>query len=334
MLCGMDSAAPAAAWVVLAAALPVLAVVGVALARTRPPRTDAAPVATHRTPAPARRWAQDDLPGFLEAPPGTPRPPVAPRTAVPAGGEDRDAGDAARTVAGLAAAALALVAALAVLALLTGTGDAPAAAPATSPPPAGPSGEPPARPAPRPPDLIPVPADPLPGEQGAGLLATRSVPLGDDGASARLTLGGLVLERRAVGVTVTYPAVSVTTGYGVALAHVRLPVWNCLGSTAPEDPGTAGCTPAGTEYADLPTPALTVTREGDALRVTGRFPTYTRPAGTPPAYTGRVYDLRVTVTPAGPLRDGEAVADGALFLGTERADAVDDPALNRIRVAG
>jgi hypothetical protein len=244
-------------------------------------------------------------------------------------------------VACLAAAALTLVAALAVVAVAPGSGRVRAAAPPAPPPaapatPASPTGAPPTgAPGTGPPDLVPVPADPLPGERGAGLLAARSVPLGDDGASARLSLGGLVLERRAVGVTVAYPAVSVTVGdRGAALAHVRLPVWNCLGTGAPADPAAAGCRPAGTEYADLPAPALTVTREGDALRLAGRFPTYTRPTGTPPAYTGQVYDLSMAVAPDGPLDDGEAPAAGTLFLGTERAAAVGGPALNRIRVAG
>jgi hypothetical protein len=129
--------------------------------------------------------------------------------------------------------------------------------------------------------------------------------------------------------------VSVSVGTdGTALAHLRLPTWNCLGTTAPAEPRAAGCTPAGTEYADLPSPALGVTRDGDALRLTGRFPTYARPSGTPPAYTGRVYDLTVTVAPDGPAVDGEAPAGGALFLGTERAEALPDPLLSRIRVAG
>ncbi len=334
MLRGMESAAPLAAVAVLVAALPALAAAVVLLARTRPP--DGAPTAPPRPPPAAepgaRRWAQDDLPGFLEAPPGTPRPP-APATPEPTDGEaGADEAPVVRTVAGLATAALALVAVLASLALLTGRGEPPASAPrpTVAPPPA-----PAAPPTTRPPDLVPVPSDPLPGEPGAGVLAHRSVPLGDGGTAARLALGGLVLERRAVGVTVTYPAVSVTVGQaGAALAHVRLPTWNCLGTTAPRDPEAAGCTPAGTEFADLPTPALSVTRDGDALRVAGRFPTYTRPAGTPPVYTGRVYDLSVTVAPAGPLHDGEGRAEGTLFLGTERAESLRDPLLSRVRVAG
>ncbi|WP_106275142.1 hypothetical protein [Geodermatophilus tzadiensis] len=332
----MDSPAPVAAWVVLAVALLALGVVAAGLLldrRRRPAEPEPGP---GPPPRPAgRRWAQDDLPGFLEAPPGTPgagdagtTPPPEPAAPGPAGPDP-----AGRTVAGLTAAALALVAVLAAVAGLAGGGDAlpgpPAAAPAPRPP--APTAAPPST---APPDLPPVPADPLPGERGAGALAARSVPLGDDGVTARLALGGLVLERRAVGVTVAYPSVSVTVGSGRALAHLLLPTWNCLGDTAPADPAAAGCTPAVVEYADLPTPALEVTRDGDTLRLTGRFPTYTRPSGTPPAYTGRVYPLSVTVAPAGRLRDGEARAEGALFLGTDRAESLPDPALSRIRVAG
>ncbi|WP_136697197.1 hypothetical protein [Geodermatophilus dictyosporus] len=343
----MDSPAPVAAWVVLAVALLALGAVAAGLLLGRRGRAAAEPEAQPEaqpeaepagpeTPArPAgRRWAQDDLPGFLESPPGTPAtvgpgPPPPPVPAPGPAGPD----PAGRTVAGLAVAALALVAVLAAVAGVARGGDALPGAHATAPEPRAPAptATPPTT---APTELPPVPADPLPGERGAGALATRSVPLGDDGVTARLALGGLVLERRAVGVTVAYPSVSVTVGEGEALAHVLLPTWNCLGGTAPADPAAAGCTPAGVEYADLPTPALEVTRDGDALRLTGRFPTYTRPSGTPPTYTGRVYPLSVTVVPAGPLRDGQARAEGALFLGTDRAESLPDPALSRIRVAG
>ena len=331
MLWGMEPTAPVAAWAVLGVALAALAAVAVLLARTEPRGRRPAPRPPVREPAPASRWAQDDLPAFLDAPPGTPpRPaPPAPEPVVPDGPDD---GGAGRAVAGLAATALALVVVLAGLALAARQDPAP---PAAAPSPVPTTAPPPPAPSPAAPSLPPVPADPLPGERGAGLLAARSVPLGDDGVSARLALGGLVLERRAVGVSVGSPAVSVTVGEdGTALAHLRLTTWNCLGSTAPEDPTAAGCAPTGTEYADLPTPALGVTRDGDALRLTGRFPTYTRPTATPPAYTGRVYDLTVTVAPAAPLRGGEAPAEGTLFLGTERAGSLPDPLLSRIRRAG
>ncbi|MGY1786502.1 hypothetical protein [Geodermatophilus sp. SYSU D00698] len=331
----MDSPAPVAPWVVLGVALVALAAVvaGLALSRRRAParpRQEERPPPPERPPGP--HWAVDDLPAFLEAPPGTPvpetRPAAAPAPAAPPGPDP-----SARTVAALAAAGLALVAVLAGVALGGDRGE-PVAGGAPRPAVPGPS-TPPASPTPARPELPPVPADPLPGERGAGLLAARSVPLGDAGVAARLALGGLVLERRAVGVTVGYPSVSVSVGTdGTALAHVLLPAWNCLSTTAPADPEAAGCTPVPVEYADLPTPALTVTRDGDALRLAGRFPTYTRPAATPPAYTGRVYDLSVTVAPAGGLDGGEAPADGTLFLGTERAEALPDPSLSRIRVAG
>jgi hypothetical protein len=347
MLAGMDSPAPVAAWIVLGAALLALAVVLAGLLTTRPqrPEEDAEEDAEddRREPPPGTAarpyWARDDLPAFAAAPPGTPPAPeaaasVAPEPRIAAGPPGPD--PAGRAVAGLAAAALVLVAGLAGLSLTAGDDDATATRGAPAAAPTAPAPSPPA-PAPttRPPDLPAVPADPLPGEQGAGALAMRSVPLGGDGVTARLALGGLVLEHRAVGVTVTHPSVSVTVGPdGTALAHVRLPTWNCLGTTAPADPAAAGCTPTGVEYADLPTPALGVTRDGDALRLTGRFPTYTRPSGTPAAYTGRVYPLSVTVAPATAPEDGEAPAEGALFLGTERADALPDRTLSRIRAAG
>src|SRR3712207_7295266 len=55
------------------------------------------------------------------------------------------------------------------------------------------------------------------------------------GVVARLAFGGIVVERQAVGTTVAYPSVSVTAAGdgGTALAHVRLPTWNCL---TPEPP--------------------------------------------------------------------------------------------------
>jgi hypothetical protein len=120
----------------------------------------------------------------------------------------------------------------------------------------------------------------------------------------------------------------------VALAHLRLPTWNCLGDVPPRDPADAGCVRSTTEYADLPSPALTVSRDGAELRLSGRFPTYTRPVGTAPVYTGRVYDLAVTVSPAGAVRNGQAPAEATLFLGTDRVGTLDEPGLNVVRYAG
>ena len=333
----MDSSAPAAVpWVVLVLALLALAgLVVAALSRPRPPAPPADP-APPRPARPAPRWPDDDLPGFLDAPPGTPPPPPAPVAALP---EEEDPGPArpdgsGRAVAGMAAAALVLVAALAGVAGATRDGAGTAVArPVPGPVASSPRDTP--TPTPGPP-LPAVPADPLPGEGGAGVLAARSVPLGEDGVVARLAFGGLVVERQAVGTTVAFPMVSVTAaGDGrTALAHVRLPSWNCLTAEAPEDPEAAGCVRSRTEYADLPSPALTVTRDGEDLRLTGRFPTYTRPIGTAPAYTGRVYDLSVTVSPVGPVRDGTARAEGTVFLGTDRAESVGEPGLDVVRYSG
>ncbi|WNV74756.1 hypothetical protein [Geodermatophilus sp. DSM 44513] len=305
-------------WAVLVVALLGSAgLVAVALGGDRPPSPRAA---APRAPRPAPRWRDDDLPGFLESPPGTPAVPVRPapesddRHELPAGPDGTR-----RVVAGMAAAALLLVAALAgVAAAARSEGPAPAAAPTPEPPV----------------DLPPVPADPLPGEGGAGVLAHRSVPLGADGVAARLAFGGLVVEQRAVGTTVGYPSVSVTAGDAGALAHLLLPTWNCLGTEPPPDPVAAGCVRSRTEYADLPAPALSVHREGRDLRLAGRFPSYTRPVATPPAYTGRVYDLAVTVSPAGPVVDGAAPAGGTFSLGLARAGAVDEPGLGVVRYAG
>jgi hypothetical protein len=336
----MDSSAPAAVpWVVLVLAL--LALAGLAaVTPTRPRSPSRLPAEPGSTLAarPAPRWPDDDLPGFLETPPGTPGGPPAP-IALPAedaGDRPADTSDGSRrVVAGMAAAALLLVAALAGVAAATDDGGAPPGVPAPSTAATStqartttPTAASPALPA--------VPADPLPGEGGAGVLADRSVPLGEDGVVARLAFGGLVVEQQAVGTTVAYPSVSVTAAGdgGTALAHLRLPTWNCLAAEPPADPVGAGCVRSRTEYADLPSPALTVTREGRDLRLTGRFPTYTRPIGTAPAYTGRVYDLAVTVSPAGPVRNGEATAAGTVFLGTERAASVDEPVLNVVRYAG
>jgi hypothetical protein len=178
------------------------------------------------------------------------------------------------------------------------------------------------------PDLTAFPERPEPGDPGAGRLAAASVPLGDGGAFTRLTFEGLVLERRAVGVTAAYPSLSLTAAQvpgGPALAHVVLPVWNCLTDIAPDDPDAAGCRRLPTEYAELATPALTVTDDGDGLRIDGRFPTYVRPSGTAPEWTGRVYRLAAHVAPDG---DG---ATGTLHLGTERAAAVGNPLLSDFR---
>ncbi|SNS01678.1 hypothetical protein SAMN06893096_101373 [Geodermatophilus pulveris] len=334
----MDPSVPAAVpWLVLVLALLGSAgLAAAALGGGRRPSPGSGAPGEPRPVRPVPRWRDDDLPGFLESPPGTPPAPEAPPAAAEDGARVVEVPDGSpRAVAGMAAVALLLVAALAGLSAATrGDGGAVAAGPAPGTATPAPAGRP-TPPAP-PPDLPAVPADPLPGEGGAGVLADRSVPLGEDGVVARLAFGGVVVERQAVGTTVAYPSVSVTAaGDGAtALGHLLLPTWNCLAAEPPVDPAAAGCVRSRTEYADLPSPALAVTREGRDLRLAGRFPSYTRPIATPPAYTGRVYDLAVTVSPAGPVRDGWAPAAGTLFLGTDRAASVDAPGLNAVRYAG
>jgi hypothetical protein len=335
MLGRMDSSAPAAVpWIVLGAALVSLALLALAVVRERRPADRS------RAAEPPAAFPDDDLPGFLEAPPGTPGAQAAtgpPAAAHPTGPGADDGAGTRRLLTALVAAALLLVATAAAVAGASGDDPPPAARSTPPPPPAAPAPMPSTAPGP-PPELPGVPADPLPGEAGAGALATRSVPLGEDGVAARLTFGGIVLERHAVGISVGYPSVGVTaadgTGGTTALAHLRLPTWNCLAGEPPSDPAAAGCLPTGVEHADLPSPALIVTREDDGLRLTGRFPTYTRPAGRPASYTGRVFELTVTAAPDGRVRDGRAAAEGTLFLGTERTSTRGGRALNTLRYAG
>jgi hypothetical protein len=359
MLAPMDlAAASAGPWLVLGVVVGVLlagmlALAVVALRRAR--RSSDAPASEPGTAAPpdeAAGWTEDDLPGFLDSPPGTapdrpppvsgpaaqdvplaaPDPAPAPvRRRIPAHSAAAATAAAApapsRVLLLLATGALVLVGIAAALAVLT-AGDRSTETATAGSSPTESAGSPPTRDVP---DLAAVPERPEPGDPGAGRLATVSVPIGDDGALVRLTFEGLVLERRAVGVTVAYPSVSLTAAEvpgGPALAHVRLPAWNCLSDTAPADPVAAGCRRLPTEYAELPTPALTVSDDGDGLRLRGRFPTYVRPGGSPPEWTGLVYPLAVDIRPEGQS------ATGTLHLGTERAATVDDPRLSDFRRGG
>ncbi len=338
MLPAMDlDATSAGAWLVLGTVLGILLAGLVALAAVglRPDRRRRAaqPTGEPEVPSsPAGGWAVDDLPAFLESPPGSHgegpaalpavplnggpalldaphRPTTAPAPAAP---HDDRAGR--RLLGGLLAGAVVLVGAAAALAATT----APSRGTAPEPRPG------PADPSWTAPDVSGVPAQPSPGDPGAGRLALRSVPVGPDGALARGTFGGLLLERRAVGVTVAYPTVSLTASEvpdGPALAHVRLPVWNCLTDNAPADPAAAGCRRLPAQHAELGTPALTISSDGEGLRISGRFPTYLRPVGSPPAWTGQVYPLAVTWTSAG----------ATVHVGAEQAFAVEDPALTELR---
>jgi hypothetical protein len=291
MLCPMDVAATdpgagAAPWIVLGAVLGIALVTLAALV--------AAVLVRARRPGagPEVGEPDDDLPGFHEAPPGFPgarRPPADGwvSLALPPPAAGTPAPDRpSMLLAGLAGGVLLLVGLAALVAGL-GRGEA-----ASRTPPSG--------------------------------VASGHGTAGD--VDARVTFEGLILERRAVGVTVTAPTLELTVSGGTARASVTLPAWNCLADEAPADPEAADCAETQTEYADLATPALDAVRDGEALRVSGRFATVTHPNGGPPEPTGRVYALSFTVTPAGP--DGAA---GEVRLGDDRATAVAEPGVNVLR---
>jgi len=322
------------------------------------------------TPAAVPGFPVDDLPGFLDQPPGwdagpSTLPPAgraaadgaagaeaaaaeAPRTGSTAAGDDagpmRHGGTAGPggtpgpgDTAGLTAAVVLLVAAVVVAFVGGSAGTSPAAdAAVASPPVAPPTLVAPSGPATPGPDPA-APTTEAPAEStetAAGSLALTSVPLGGSGIAATATFQGLVLEQRAVGLTVTYPGVSVSTDGRRALAHVRLPTFNCLTPEPPADPTQANCVPTLTEYADLTDPDLQVSRDGDRVELVGLFATYTRPNGCPPVYTGRAYQLTAAVAPDGP-RDGDAVAAaGTVRIGLDSAPSVPEPGVNRLQFPG
>jgi hypothetical protein len=179
---------------------------------------------------------------------------------------------------------------------------------------------------------VPTTSAPAPAtETAAAALAFESVPLGEDGVAASVTFQGVVLEQRAVGLTVTYPSVSVTSDGRRSLAHVRLPTFNCLTPEPPADPVAAGCARSLTEYADLTDPQLQVSRDGDRIDLVGLFPTYTRPNGSAPGYTGRAYQLTAAISAE---RDGSApaagdrAAAGVVRIGLDSAPTTPDRGVN------
>jgi hypothetical protein len=356
MLAPMElAAASAGPWLLLGVVVGVLLAGMVALAAValrRPSRATATPdegAVPEAEPAPGEGWTEDDLPGFLDHPPGvaTEADTAAAGEAVLAPAQRSAGGDVPlrapsaaespvrRAVPAHAAAGapqtgryLLVLTALAVVLIGIAAAIAAVTDPGGSTAPARSAAEMPAPPTWDLPDLAALPERPEPGDPDAGRLATSSVPIGSQGALARLAFEGLILERRAVGVTAAYPSISVTAADlpgGPALAHVQLPVWNCLTDSAPADPDAAGCRRLPTEYAELATPALEVTPDGEGLRVSGRFATYVRPAGSDPEWTGRAYRLAVHIAP-----DDDS-ASGTLHLGTERTDSVDDPLLSEFR---
>jgi hypothetical protein len=314
MLTGMEIPVTAGPWLVLGLALgilaPVLAALAVVALRRRGPGTP--PPAAPAVP-PAGSGA-DDLPGFLESPPGsapTPAVPAAgwpplsspanppPMISAPEPALRRDGGGSTGVLVAMAVTALVLIGAVAAVAATRTSG--------------------------RP-------------DGGEGVSSRESSGSADDAGpghvSAELTFEGVVLERHAVGVTVAYPRVSVTTDHGRSTAEIELATFNCLRDEAPEDPVAAGCTRSVPEHAELSAPELTVRADDAGVRLSGAFPTSRRPNGSPPVATGRVYQLTVS---AGP-RDGRAdearePATGLLELGDERVGTSDEGP-NEITVGG
>jgi hypothetical protein len=134
-------------------------------------------------------------------------------------------------------------------------------------------------------------------------------------------------------VTVAHPELELTTEDGRTVAHLRLPTANCLTAQAPPLPGDPACQEGRTEYAELASPELRVERDGDRLRVSGRFATSLRPAGGAPEPTGTVLELTVTVAPSGrPAADGWAPADGELRVGEQRAGTRGGAELSALRL--
>jgi hypothetical protein len=264
----------------------------------------------------------DDLPGFLEFPPGSAgkqAPPAAgwpALSAAPPAPSPPPVGRSARTaprwiLGVLGAAVLTALLVVAVLAALDRPG---------RPGPDRAGGHPDRATV----ALPTAPATPAPGDPGAGELADAAVRPGRDGGAARLAFGGLVLEPRAVGITATYPVVEVTWDRDEGVAHLRLPTFNCLTTTAPDDPVAAGCVASVPEYADLPTPALTVTGDDGTVELSGRFPTYVQPFGSPPEWTGRAYEVRVRAAPVdGAPDEGWVRAEGEIRLASGRAPTLD-----------
>jgi hypothetical protein len=234
-------------------------------------------------PAPS---VEDDLPGFLDSPPGTVATTSSARgdhvalmapAQVPAqASPTRVPASVLATIAGLTAL---LVVAAAVVALAAGDGS---------------------------PDRD--------GDRAASPQA----------AEARMTFAGLVLQQRGVGVTVTYPELELTADDDGQVARLTLPTWNCLAAEAPDDPVAAGCIPAVTEYAELRPPALEVSEDADGLRLAGDFPATTQPTGGTPAPTGLVYPVEITMTAHDEQRPGQrSSASGVFSLEDREAESVE-----------
>ena len=316
---------------------------------SRPGRHAAAPTTVPPDP-PAE--VLDDLPGFLENPPGSiaaapPAPVSAPArqpaaaatgaTAVSGSGRSPAAVSRTTATAATVAGVAVLVGGAVLVAVTAGRDDDPGPASAPSPVsdngPAAPLTAPTESAAPGLDATVPTTAAPASAtETEAAARAFESVPLGEDGVAASVAFEGVVLEQRAVGLTVTYPSLSLSTDGQRSLAHVRLPTFNCFTPEPPADPVAAGCARSLTEYADLADPQLQVSRTGDRIDVVGLFPTYTRPNGSAPAYTGRAYQLTAAITADGPASDGRAPAAGVVRIGLDSAPTTADPGVNVLQL--
>lgn len=294
----------AAAWLVLGVVLGILALGAVvaAVAARRWSHHAAPPVSA---PPPV-----DDLAGFFEQPPGS-SPETAGVRAEAAGAPGwvtlaplppapplpraADQSRTAFTVAALCVTALALVGTAAALAAGTRGADRPPAS------------------------ADETPAAVPPRDRGH-----------DSAVAGDLTVGGLVLEPRAVGITAAYPEVRLRVSAHTTRLELRLPTYNCLTTEAPPDPLAAGCAATLIEHATLTSPEVRVERAGDRLALRGRVATETHPAGSVPEPTGRVYDLELTLAPGGAPEAGAArPAVGELRLGTGTAPVL--PARSTLR---
>ncbi len=285
-------ATPVATWMGIGALLATAAVLLVGLgvrllvSRRRARSSDPGPV--------------DDLPAFLESPPGSSRVdgPASPAhvglaAPPPDAGRRPAAAPPAAAVAGVAAVAVLLLAVAGGLAATAASGDEQRGAAA--------------------------------GPEGTTRDRTPAA-----GTEVRLRFAGVVLEQRAVGITVTYPEVELVQVGGGPVARLTLPTWNCLSASAPDDPVAAGCVPSRTEHAELGPPALDLAPDPAGLRLAGSFRTTTRPTGGPPQATGRAYPIEVTVRADGSEPGRWSPADGQLLLGGRRTTSLE----GRIRLAG
>ena len=287
MLVGMNTSA---AWLVLGTVLGVLllaaAVAGVPTSRRRAARP-AAPEPRGSGPR------VDDLADFLEHPPGTRAEqraptgwatlaPPPPAHTAPGSTPADHPGRTHLPLAALCLAALTVVGVAAAVAAGTGTEEANRTAAATPEPTVDPD---------------------TPGLEGV------------------LRAGGLVLEQRVVGVTAAYPEIRLREDGGTTHLELRLPTWNCLSATAPDDPAAAGCVRSLVEHAELSTPELLVEREGRRLRLHGRAGTELRPSGTPPVPSGHAYEFELIVTPG---NDAGRPVTGEVRIGTNSAPLVEE----------